>query len=188
MKIAKLIFCLVLVLIQTFVFAQKKKTTKIIPPPVRKPVQFVSEKENPIYKIIANNEGSTAFSWKIDKDTLLVKNSLFSETVQFNCYDKNCDDAEIVKNSTAEDFQMKKENKEDKYVTVMGSFFSDRKRYDFNFNKNILTLTNSETKLKQQFKVNLDKKGKTILSLQDTKTKKLYLPSEPDYPSVSMGN
>lgn len=180
---------LLLLCVQVFVFGQKKKKPLPLPPPkIEKEVQpakLNDPSSNPILKLVSSEEKNQSFAWEINADTLLVKNSLFKEIVQFNCFSSTCDDVEIVKNSTSDDFQMKKKRKEDTEIRMM-SFFQNRTRNSFKINKNILSLTDDKTKSKRQFKIILDKKGKSILYLQDVVSKKKYLPSEPDYPSPSI--
>lgn len=186
MKILKIILCLLLVISHNFIFGQKKKKVTFTPPKIKK-VEFIDlypNSKNPIYKILAKADKTTAFTWEIDKDTLLVKNSPFKEIVQFNSYNDRIDGGEIILNSTAEDFQMKKKNENDKEIW-MTSFFSERKQYPIEFDKNIITFINDKKSIRK-FRVKLDKSGTKILSLQDLDSKKYYYPSEPDYPSVSL--
>lgn len=188
MKPFKIIVTLLLAFVQILVFAQKKpvklENSEILPPP--KVIDYDADIQNkkvsnPVYQLLAKHDGKVAFSWKLDQDTLLAKNSLIEEIIQITCYNGNCDDAEVISDFTIEDYQMRKNPGPTSEYIFPGPTTTSMQMttFDFSLLKNIITLTDSKSKKTKKLKVNLNKSGKEIISIQDLATKKTYIPSKP---------
>lgn len=192
MKNLKILFSLLFFTLQTFAFAQKKNNKKTVersfPPPIVKPmVEKKPEfKTNSFLKILMNADNRHAFSWEIDADTTLVKNSVFKELLDFSCDQYSCSNVNFITSSTGEDSTFKKISKIKKGDEITAhSIFQQQDSFTFKIDKDILTLVNEKNKI-IKLKIFLDKSKKNIKMLQDIKTKRIYNPSEPYYAPPSM--
>lgn len=193
MKSLKIIFSLCFILLQIFTFAQKKTYKKgsqvIEKPPIIKPLVTVQDGRsniNPILKILMKSEDMRTFSWEMDSDTLLAKNSVIKEIMKFYCYEYSCSKGDLITNSTAEDstFRKKSESKKGE-DNIVHSFVQRKNSFTFKIDKDILSIIDEKKNL-ITLKVFLDKSRRNIKMLQNIKTKRKYYPSEPYYAPPSM--
>lgn len=180
MKNLKILFSLIFIALQTFAFAQKTKVKKQVyfeGPPLTKEELL---RKNPVYKIISKDEIPVAFTWELAADTLLVKNTIYSETIILNCAERDCDRGSITTNYSNENFQMEKKVQLDKRENIIKgpiTSYATNDAYDFNIVNDVITLKDPKSKKSKILKVTFSNNGKNIKWLEDIKTKRIYVPS-----------
>ena len=190
----KKISILVLIIICQLSFSQSKK--KSVPPPPKKavfsppkilppPVKPISKPKpiNKIVSIVKDNEIPLTFKYEINKDTIILPKSEFSEIVELYNYDSYLDNLDVTLISrTASDTMKFEFNDGTKGERWLYSFYEDRKWCKATVSKNRLTVVDKETKIKVDFNVVLDKAKKNILYLENVATKRKYLPTRYEAP------
>lgn len=174
----KFIFCLILLITQTTVYSQHKNKVLPPPPPPKKVVE-----NNPVLEILKKQKSTDAFVWQIDADTILLPKSVYKETIEEfggkDFFDELSDNAIIRRSLTVDTVKLKKEEIEKKDIdSSIGSSYFELLTYKITVKKDIVIFENNETKIKEKFKVFLDKKKTKILYLQSLSSKKIYRPGE----------
>lgn len=156
--------------------AQVKSKDIFLPPEIRK---TPAEKRkllldsSPILKLIdqAAGESPLSFAWQLNTDTLLKKNDVFREVIEF-------EGGASIRKAMAIDTITLQRNLDTDY-DIRRNFYSfslDLNTYAFHQQKGkpILVLESAADKL--YFKVFLDKAAKKILKIQSLSTGHVYLP------------
>ncbi len=193
-KIVKIGICLILVIIQTSVCAQKKK--KSLSPPKIAVLKSPPEKfdnNNPLVKILKNHEYTDAFVWEINADTLLAPKSVYKEIIEelggiSNDTNQLIDRAIIRQSSTADAVTLKKvKNNDDNIIGPILSSYLKLNAYTIMVKDDIIIFENIKTKEQEKFKAFLDKEKTKILYLKSLKSNKIYLPGQFQGPTIMMG-
>jgi len=158
--------------------AQVKSKGLFLPPEIRK---TPAEKRkilldaSPILKLIdqAARESPLSFAWQLNTDTLLKKNDVFREVIEF-------EGGASIRKAMAIDSITLQRNLDADY-DIRRNFYSfslDLNTYAFRQQKGkpILVLESATSTHKLYFKVFLDKTEKKILKIQNLSTGRVYLP------------
>lgn len=141
---------------------------------------------SPILKLIdkAAEESPLAFVWQLNADTLVKEKDLFRELIEFDGGGATFRRSTVIdtvrlKKSSAADYNVLRN-----FYTYSGSLAS----YDISQQKGkpMLVFLNPKSNEKLYFKVFLDKAGKKILKIQNVSSKRFYLPTAFEGPTISM--
>jgi len=174
-------------------FSQTKK--KSVPPPPKLKIlsppkvnsPYSSKPKNNVVTIVKDNSFPLSFKFEINKDTIFQPNSEFAEIIEISDDGYSEDLNVTIISRTASDtlkFEYKDDAKDDR---IMYSYFEKRKWCEAKMNKEIMAAVDKESKAKIEFKVVLDKAKKKILYLENTATKRKYMPTSYEAPSPSIG-
>ncbi|QDP84012.1 hypothetical protein FNJ88_00025 [Chryseobacterium sp. SNU WT5] len=97
------------------------------------------------------SEDMRTFSWEMDSDTLLAKNSVIKEIMKFYCYEYSCSNGDLITNSTNQNstFRKKSESKKGE-DNIVHSFVQRKNSFTFKIDKDILSIIDEKKNLISQ--------------------------------------
>lgn len=187
--VMKKLLMLILFCSFTSVFGQpgksRKKTPKPPKPPIYQPLSLKPAAKNKIEEALVG-VSPKAFAWKIETAGNIPAKSLFRQYVELRVdqyFSKLSIKAKIYSEFNKESLDLK-EGADIKETIISWDVTS--KNYSVNVERNVLTLTDDETKDTEKFRVFLDKTQKIIVRLQNLNNQKIYIPAPIEYPAPMM--
>ncbi|KUJ59745.1 hypothetical protein AR687_21305 [Flavobacteriaceae bacterium CRH] len=180
-------------MIQISVCAQQKKKTYLRPKIMKLPPEKF-DSNNPLVKILKEQQFSDSFVWEINADSLLVPKTVYKEIIEelggASYYTDELSDRVVIRQSaTVDTVKLKKIDNKNQEENVIGPILSSYLKlttYTITIKNDIIIFVDDKTKKEEKFKAFLNKQKDKIIYLKNIKSNKIYSPGKFEGPSIGM--